>query len=298
MKHILITTIAAVVLVGCSETAEERRQRVLVDREKEQQERRWKQRLAPGIPDVVTALNVLVEGEGLFDSGKYSPDQQEKIFEENYENKKYIVDGIVTDVGTTAILGTKYITLRVKTNTYSHHFDVYPIKDFDILDYSKEQRLVFVGVWTYFGTGTLIHHGIKQAEELNQDLIGEVASPDILIKFDEEAKPELAIAKVEPPDNSIHEAAEKGKIATVKQHLAAGVDVNAKSKQYGQSPLHHAALGGQVGIVELLIENDADINAKTDGGYTPLDWADNRRIADLLRKHGGKTGDELKAEGK
>ena len=97
---------------------------------------------------------------------------------------------------------------------------------------------------------------------------------------------------------SIHEAAEKGKIATVKQHLAAGVDVNAKSKQYGQSPLHHAALGGQVGIVELLIENDADINAKTDGGYTPLDWADNRRIAALLRKHGGKTGEELKAAGK
>ena len=32
---------------------------------------------------------------------------------------------------------------------------------------------------------------------------------------------------------------------------------------------------------------------------TPLDWAeDYPELADLLRKHGGKTGDELKAEGK
>jgi ankyrin repeat protein len=36
-------------------------------------------------------------------------------------------------------------------------------------------------------------------------------------------------------------------------------------------------------------------------GETPLDTAINWKhpeIADLLRKHGGKTGDELKAEGK
>jgi hypothetical protein len=32
-------------------------------------------------------------------------------------------------------------------------------------------------------------------------------------------------------------------------------------------------------------------------GKTPLDLANNE-IADLLRKHGGKTGEELKAEGK
>jgi SOS-response transcriptional repressor LexA len=36
-------------------------------------------------------------------------------------------------------------------------------------------------------------------------------------------------------------------------------------------------------------------------GETPLDWAiekNHTEIADLLRKHGGKTGEELKAEGK
>ena len=46
----------------------------------------------------------------------------------------------------------------------------------------------------------------------------------------------------------------------------------------------------------------ADVNAKHDGGKTPLDNAikynaDDTETVDTLRKHGGKTGEELKAEG-
>ncbi len=55
----------------------------------------------------------------------------------------------------------------------------------------------------------------------------------------------------------------------------------------------------------LLIANGADVNARDEDGLTPLDIAthpenpnDTDEIADLLRKHGGKTGEELKAEGK
>jgi ankyrin repeat protein len=43
------------------------------------------------------------------------------------------------------------------------------------------------------------------------------------------------------------------------------------------------------------------VNAKDEDGRTPLDKAIERNrneLADLLRKHGGKTGEELKAEGK
>jgi len=40
------------------------------------------------------------------------------------------------------------------------------------------------------------------------------------------------------------------------------------------------------------------VNAKREDGKTPLDWANDKEIADLLRKHGGKMGEELKAEGK
>jgi len=62
---------------------------------------------------------------------------------------------------------------------------------------------------------------------------------------------------------TIQEAARRANIEAVKQHIAAGTDVNAKQK----------------------------------AGITPLDWADGE-TADLLRKHGAKTAKELKAEGK
>jgi predicted component of type VI protein secretion system len=39
--------------------------------------------------------------------------------------------------------------------------------------------------------------------------------------------------KAEAPDISIHEAAMDGDIEAVKQHLAAGADVNAKTKKGG-----------------------------------------------------------------
>ena len=130
-------------------------------------------------------------------------------------------------------------------------------------------------------------------------------------------------------DRALLDAAENGNIEAVKQHIAAGTkvdaimgfdgrtpllgavrkghkeiaelliakgaDVNAKTEG-GETPLHYAALFGQKEIVELLIAKGADVNALIEGG-TPLDLAEDE-IADLIRKHGGKTGEELKAEGK
>ena len=135
---------------------------------------------------------------------------------------------------------------------------------------------------------------------------------------------------VQAPDISIQDAAREGNIKAIKQHIAAGTDVNAKGRlklgqviilivgEKGEStPLHWAAYGGHKETAELLIAEGADVNAESENGVaggpisvflvggiirkTPLDVAIMRshtEIADLLRKHGGKRGVELKAEGK
>ena len=125
-------------------------------------------------------------------------------------------------------------------------------------------------------------------------------------------------------DRSLLDAAWKGNIEAVKQHIAAGADVNAKDDAFdgwtplhiaaaygekevaellvaegadvnvkdddGWTPLHRASAGGgNKELVELLIAKGADVNAKDDVGKTPLDWT-NGTTADLLRKHGGKRG--------
>ena len=111
--------------------------------------------------------------------------------------------------------------------------------------------------------------------------------------------------KGKAPDISIHKAVALGNIKAVKQHLATGTDVNTKDLT-GFAPLVFAASIGHKEIVELLIANGADVDAKDMVGRTALDlakgesWEDpevktvKSQIADLLRKHGGKTAKELK----
>ena len=127
---------------------------------------------------------------------------------------------------------------------------------------------------------------------------------------------------------SLHRAAEEGDIEAVKKHLAAGANKNVRAGKWRDTPLHRAAFWGYTEVVELLINNEVDVNAKDrygctplhdaaeyshleiaemlinrapdmnaldNNGDTPLDLA-NGETADLIRKHGGKTGKELKAE--
>ena len=92
------------------------------------------------------------------------------------------------------------------------------------------------------------------------------------------------------PDIDIYGAAYTGNIEAIKQHLAAGTDVNAKASR-GWTPLHPATYSGHKEVVELLLANGANVNTK-DKGWTPLDIAiefEHSEIADILRKNGAKT---------
>jgi ankyrin repeat protein len=105
-------------------------------------------------------------------------------------------------------------------------------------------------------------------------------------------------------------AAMKGHKEVAELLIANGADVNAENLTW-RTPLLVAAIRGHKEIAELLIANGADVNAKDENGWTPLVYAKfvykrespdakaaKKETADLLRKHGGKTGEELKAEGK
>jgi cytohesin len=94
-------------------------------------------------------------------------------------------------------------------------------------------------------------------------------------------------------------AAWYGHKETVELLIAEGADVNAKVAEglyRGWTPLHWAASWGHAENAELLIAKGADVNPKDWGRRTPLDQAfrfGKNELADLLRKHGGKTGQEL-----
>ena len=101
------------------------------------------------------------------------------------------------------------------------------------------------------------------------------------------------------PEITIWEAIDGGEIEVLKAVIADGSNVNAQKTSNGWTPLHYAARWGHKEVVELLIAAGADVNVKFEDGKTALNWVSSRgEIADLLRKHGAKTGEELKTEGK
>ena len=79
--------------------------------------------------------------------------------------------------------------------------------------------------------------------------------------------------KVKPPKMDIHTAVFTGNIEVVKQHIAAGSNLNVKDPIGGSSPLISACLFGKTEIAKALIEAGADLNFRNNEGSTALHTA-------------------------
>ena len=73
----------------------------------------------------------------------------------------------------------------------------------------------------------------------------------------------------DPTDNNFWAMVGVGNLQAVKQHLAKGLDINAKNKD-GVTALQIATLLGQYEIAELLVQKGADVNTKANDGTTAL----------------------------
>ena len=105
------------------------------------------------------------------------------------------------------------------------------------------------------------------------------------IKKELEAHPQAFKPKRGGSAGPLHLAALRSQTVVVQLLVENGVDVNARDI-HGNTPLHHAVLSeGNAEIVELLVAHGADMHTKNNQGYTPLavaqDWK-KRKIADLL----------------
>jgi ankyrin repeat protein len=74
------------------------------------------------------------------------------------------------------------------------------------------------------------------------------------------------------PAKSLHAAVQEGDYPTVRHHIAAKSDLNAKDRA-GWTPLHLAAMKGDLPMVQLLATAGADVTKAGTGGKTPMDVA-------------------------
>ena len=110
--------------------------------------------------------------------------------------------------------------------------------------------------------------------------------------------------KDEDAQTPIHYASVNGHVDIVELLLVNNANVNIHPVNVYTS-LHGAASGGHIDVVKVLINKGSHLNSRDHTGDTPLDLAihpenanASSKVADLLRKHGGKTSEELNAEGK
>lgn len=86
----------------------------------------------------------------------------------------------------------------------------------------------------------------------------------------ESGKKETTSPTTETPKTTIQTAVLSNDVATVKQHIAAGTDLNAKDQMTGSTPLMTAVVFGKTAVVKALLEAKVDLSVKNNDGATAL----------------------------
>jgi len=98
---------------------------------------------------------------------------------------------------------------------------------------------------------------------------------------------------VKPPEVDIHTAVVTDNLTALKQHIAAGSNINEKDPFGGSSPLISAALFGKTEAAKILIDAGADVNFINNDGSTALHtsafFCRPEIVKMLLDKHADKT---------
>lgn len=100
-------------------------------------------------------------------------------------------------------------------------------------------------------------------------------------------------ASTSPPSIGLHEAALQGNLEAVRQHIAAGSDLDQRDPVGGGSPLIVAATFGRTDVARALIEAGADVNRTNNEGSTALHTAAffcRTDIVKVLLKNGADQG--------
>ena len=98
-------------------------------------------------------------------------------------------------------------------------------------------------------------------------------------------------------------ASEYGHKDIVEILVSNGADLNALNNE-GRTALHWATLNSKLETCKVLIKKGAKLNIRDENEETPIDFSisngssSNDETIVFLRKHGAKTNEELKAEGK
>ena len=105
-------------------------------------------------------------------------------------------------------------------------------------------------------------------------------------------------AAVEPPVDGIHVLAWNNEVIGVKLHIYAGTDIDQED-EFGNIPLLLAVENGHIGVLELLIKHEANLEVSDPDGFTPLIMSaelNHPELLQLLLDGGADIAAEDKAE--